>query len=295
MTDATYSRALLIFAFVRQEFDRTGDIIRGLMPLFEPIFAEMDGEMFSPSDFASRVERLYGLKMHPYVAEDWVPRFEEAGLLEQAGSDHYSQSYRCKGAPLKLASPDGADVEAIVEELTTHAEGRLRESASTLSRLNIENGIIKRLYKPEFLALLSRPQKTFTKSSTLTLSSTDADDTAVDPESLLDFILADRLLALSHENRVQFDAITDIAGGALVSEVVLALRNPPSRGQTAKNIEIYIDSPLILDLLDLSTRQNHEYTKLLIDDLKAMGVYLCQIASKPDPAFASNSDPFGYC
>lgn len=200
MTDGTYSRALLTFAFVRQEFDRTGDIIRGLMPLFEPIFAEMDGGMFSPSEFASRVEQLYGLKMHPYVAEDWVPRFEEAGLLEKVGSDNYSQSYRCKGAPLKLASPDGADVEAIVEELTAHAEGRLRERGSDLSRVNIEDGIIRRLYKPEFLALLSRPQKTFTKSSTLSLSSTSADDTSVDPEALLDFILADRLLALSREN-----------------------------------------------------------------------------------------------
>jgi len=234
----------------------------------------MNGEVFSPIDFSAKVERFYGLRMHPYVAEDWIPRFEEAGLVEKISGDHYSQTYRCRSGAFAVPVQAGPAVSEIVSELIAHTASRLREHGSQLNEDEIEAGIIKRLYKPEFIALLSRPQKVFSDTSTLTLSAAPSDETAVDSESLIDFILADRLLTLSRENRPQFDAIADIAGGALVSEVVLALRSPPIRGQTAQGIEVFLDSPLIIDFLDLSDKQQHQYAKLLIDDLKAMGVYL---------------------
>lgn len=272
MSNRVYTRPLLTFAFVSQEFAKSGDVIQGLMPLFTPIFAEMSGNIFSPQAFSEKVEAFYGLRMHPYVAEDWVPRFEAAGLLEEIRGDKFSRTYRCK--PQSLIQPDQNvfPVAEIVDELTNHTNRRLRDRGIEIGLPAIEHGIIERLSKPEFIALLGRPQKTFPKAPKLTLSARVPDET-VDPESAIDFILAERLIVLSQTNRARFEEIAAIAGGALVSEVILSLRSPPKRGQTIGS-EIFIDSPLIIDLLDLSDLNQHQYAKLLIDDLKKMGAYL---------------------
>src|SRR5690606_18137058 len=76
-------------------------------------------------------------------------------------------------------------------------------------------------------------------------------------------------------NPRQFDLISKVASGALVSEIVLNLRNPPKIGQkVASGCVIYLDSPFIIDLLDLADKRQHIYASDLVKDLKDSGAYL---------------------
>ncbi len=54
-----FSRPLLMFAFVKESLDSTGDFVQGLMPLFIPIVKELAGEDFRPSQFAEALNRTF--------------------------------------------------------------------------------------------------------------------------------------------------------------------------------------------------------------------------------------------
>ena len=254
MVGISYSRALLTFAFVKQEFEQTGDLLRGFMPLFAPIFSSLGESIFDPREFTSKVESFYGLRMHPYVAEDWIPRFEDAGFIELIEGDRFNKTYRCRSRETTSMMQDASLITEVVNELVEHTDSLLRAHNFELDRTRIEEAIISRLCKPEFINILNRPQRNPINPNRLTLSKGKEEEALRHEDALIDFILADRLLHLFEHNKEHFAQVADVARGALVSEVVLGLRSPPKLGQSAKGTEVFLDSPIIIDLLDLSER-----------------------------------------
>ena len=75
------SHHLFHFALVHEEFNKTGDITRGLLPLFSPIFSDKEGETYDPSEVSEAMNQLYGIEMHPLVAEELAPKLLEKGVL----------------------------------------------------------------------------------------------------------------------------------------------------------------------------------------------------------------------
>lgn len=49
------SKELVTFAYVQEEYERTGDITAGLMPIFAPIIHEMSGQIFMAKKFSEKV------------------------------------------------------------------------------------------------------------------------------------------------------------------------------------------------------------------------------------------------
>lgn len=263
------TRPLIAFAFVKEEFDRTGDIVRGLMPLFEPIFGSMAGSPFDPRKFSEQVKSYYGLHINVLVVEDWVTRFEQSGFLESTG-DKYSRSYICK------AQSNSLDVEAVnqtqetLRALVDHVSERLVDHNFNVMRDSVEQSVIERLRRPDFLNLLLKPELSRKVGSTLSLPGSVA-DTGPDLEAAMDYVLAARLTWMADERPGQFKSVTNVAAGALVSEVVFNLRQPPVVGQKSGGTIAFIDSPLLLDLLDLADAKQHIYVTELLSDLKKTG------------------------
>lgn len=263
------TRPLIAFAFVKEEFDRTGDIVRGLMPLFEPIFASMAGNPFDPRKFSDQVKLSYGLHINVLVVEDWVTRFEQSGFLESVG-DKYSKSYVCKP---QSNSPNLETVEqtqAMLGELVDHVSERLVARRFNIARDAVEQAVIDRLRRPDFLNLLLKPELSRKIGSTLSLPG-NVVDVAPDLEAAIDYVLAARLIWMADERPGQFQSVTNVAAGALVSEVVFNLRQPPAVGQKSGGTLAFLDSPLLLDLLDLADHKQHSYISELLIDLKKTG------------------------
>jgi hypothetical protein len=263
------TRPLIAFAFVKEEFDRTGDLVRGLMPLFEPIFASMAGQAFNPQKFCDAVRAAYGLHLNVLVAEDWVSRFEHAGYLESVG-DKYSRSYICKPQSTAPDLEAAEKTQAMLGELVDHVSERLAARKLTRSRSDVEQAIIERLRRPDFLNILLKPELSRKVGSTLSLPGS-VTDSGPDIESAIDYILAARLIRMADEQPGQFTVVTNVAAGALVSEVIFNLRQPPAVGQKSGGTLAFIDSPLLLDLFDLADSKQHTYITELIEDLKRTG------------------------
>lgn len=95
------SNYLAAFALVANEYEKTGDAIQGLTPLFAPIVSASAGRIFEPAAFAKDFSEQYGLSMSGSVARALTDRMLGAGLLEKSQIDG---TIRCVGtSPDELA------------------------------------------------------------------------------------------------------------------------------------------------------------------------------------------------
>lgn len=76
-----HSRNLFHYAFVHEEFSRTGDVLKGLLPLFYPILEKNYKKKFEPVVFCNELNDFYGIKMNPYAAEELAFKLCEYGVL----------------------------------------------------------------------------------------------------------------------------------------------------------------------------------------------------------------------
>jgi hypothetical protein len=260
--NADLSPSLITFAFVKDEFDRRGDIYQGLMPLFAPVIKLRRGKDFDPLQFAKDVDEYYGLRMDPLVAMDLVKRLEDAGLLrEKSRTKEYVEYINCDPDVLDPTEAD-AFTQSVLEDFHSFLRQRLAEHQITFSDDNIEAAIFKRLSTMEFLSVINKPEETASKSRTLKLGRTkinEVEETESDKmESRLDVLCAAYAIKQFNDAPDKFQRLCDIASGALASEVVLTMRAPPSSGLDLRKTTIFFDAPLVIDLLNLGSEEDHE-------------------------------------
>lgn len=269
------SRALITFAFVADEFTKTGDITRGLLPLFAPLINKRAGQPFEPAKFASDVSTAYGLTFHPYVAEALAPRLADAGYLAVTSITNGSASYVNSALPESGTAFDDGLLDKIVQDYMTHARTLLSTTRINIDDNTLEQAFFARLRDPEFLSIVSKPQRSFKRTHTLTLRKKREADHVIDQEDHLDFIVADFIGYLASADQDKFHVVMQIANGALLSEIVLALREPPTTGNEFDGVTVFLDGPIVLDVLDLSDRANTAYAKELFSQLRRTKARIC--------------------
>ncbi len=275
----TYSRSLVTFAFVRDALQK-GDIVTGLFPLFAPAIKRHRGKPFDPQVFTKDLNELCGLSVHPFIVEDWAPRMAQQGLLvaresEAAGGRIFTN--------YTYADPDIPDVQGletrIVELFDTFeayaAELYKQHGLPVPKRDVLERELVERIQSMGFEDILSKPDRNGSSpglSGTLTLDKKSAESSPQQHAAqIMDVVCATFFLELSDKQKDKFDLVTDLAAGALGAEVVLTFRVPPKSGSSFKGMRVYLDSPLILDLLNVGGDQEREFASYLLDALKQEG------------------------
>ena len=167
------TRALIAFAYVADRFSKTNDIAQGLVPLFAPLISARAGTVFDPEVFANDVKNSYDIEMHPYVAEEFAAMLAKVGYLEEDRRGNVVQYTNLKR---ELPDPPVREeqLQALVGGFGAFAGPRLERIGSTLTPDKIEEAFIDRLVRPEFLALLLRPDNPVLGSKTLTLKPAEA-------------------------------------------------------------------------------------------------------------------------
>ena len=266
------TRALLTFAYVADQFTKTHDIVQGLMPLFAPLISKRAGTPFDPEQFAEDVMTTYDLELHPYVAEEFAGRLSASGFLHadhQSGTVHYTN--------LRCEIPDPPIHEEQLRELVdgfcVFSKRLLERIDSDVPTEELQAAFLDRLVQPDFLDLLLRPDKPSKNPKLLTLKQQDAPESNESPniEQQFDYLVASYILHVSEESPDLFELVVGAASGALVSEVILDLQHPLSDAQPLADIQVAVDSPLILDALELGHDGATEYAKKLIEQIQYVG------------------------
>jgi len=100
VTPMNRRRPLLTFAFVGEALSQTNDILSGLLPIFQPLIAELHGQIYHPGVLAARVTEVYGLDVTEDVIAELTPRLVLAGLIHRV--DSVAEVYRCEAPQKKL-------------------------------------------------------------------------------------------------------------------------------------------------------------------------------------------------
>ena len=266
------TRALTTFAYVADEFARTNDIAQGLVPLFAPLISRRAGTPFDPAQFAQDVKATYDLKLHPFVAEEFAPSLAVRGYLDadrQPGAIHYTN------LDCELPEPPIHENQLLelVDGFRSFSEARLIKTGSEVQAKQLETAFFDRLVQPDFLGLLLRPDRPAPDPKILTLRGSEQKhrDEAPNLEQQLDYLVASYILHVNRDEPDLFDSIVAAASGALVAEVVLDLQHPVGDAQPMIGIDVAIDSPLVLDALELGHDGATPYAVALIEQVKKAG------------------------
>lgn len=260
---ASVGRELVAFAFVEESYSKSGDIVSGLLPLFSPILGKRPNRVFDAAQFAADVQAAYDIPMSPIVADGLVERLAEAGLLRlESGESH---TYRINPNTTAAHSGSDAQVDRLLAEFCDFASEALARVRLTATVEELQSAFLKRLTTAHFLAFVDRREKNYFKGNTLTLRKVEDDDQdAVQLAQALDVVCAEFALAMMEAGNESADLLLRMVAGALIAEVVLTLQTPSS-GELLEKLAVVVDGPLILDQLDLSTPELHEYASDLFD------------------------------
>ncbi|WP_067522819.1 hypothetical protein [Endozoicomonas ascidiicola] len=250
------SRSLIHYSLVHEEFSKSRDLIKGLLPIFAPAIAKHNGEFYNPETFTAELESMYGLKMHPYVAEDIIPKLEAENLLcrTQAGK---KAAYINKSEQVFKSNIDQVNIfKELIDAFVQATEVMLHSSGLTMEKVSIEQAFHHRLARLDFI------NEEFN----------DKESTEV--ERLLNYSFSRFIESMSEKDRKYQDILEQAHSGAMIVEVILNLRTPPDSEKKLDNVQILVDAPILIDLLGLADSDLVKYSNELIKQISSSGAKL---------------------
>lgn len=267
------SRSLISFALVAQEYEQHGDIVMGLAPLFYPIAKEFAGKPFVPQQLCDELKRRYDIEMLPVVAEELAPRLTIKGLMTEIRKDNVITFFyaepKTNGIEQQTATYE-EQLSTVISAFVDYAEKHLVPHKIEITAEGLENAFYERIARLEFISIF-RGEKKEVKKGVLSLKP-QTEETG-DSERIFDFLVASFILHVREELPNLYPLFENIYSGALFSEVVLNIQ-APDRGSEHLELIVYIDAPLILDLLGLGYEAYQDYATQLFQQLANSGVQI---------------------
>lgn len=274
-------RQLITYAFLAQTNPTQGDLLSGLAPIVKPIARELAGRPFDAKEFSLRVEELYQISIHPWVADDLAPRLEKAGLLVKTQVTARVASYAYADIPQEFDEVSVDDIRRVLQRFVDYARPLLPRHNLELDDVQLEETFLRELTSLDFHAALLRPKRATASAAAHPARAEEmgqADVPAVAEQEALvlsnvTILCAGFILAMYQAEPGLYDLILRIATGAMVAEAVLNIQNP---GGTAslRGLRIALDGPFIMALLDLEETNSTAYARTLCEQMCQQGAFL---------------------
>lgn len=264
-------RALLAYCALADSLHRTNaNLLQALTPFLAPVCSMHAGKLFDAAEFSDAVFSLYGLR---------IPRLAVLGLAEQLERDKLLIPIAGKAskpvfqyATAKTLEIDDAHpvTEAEIDRVLADFTAACRDDPLLASESDqaLHEEFLERLLHTDSMKLLSRREGTGTpkqEEKTLTLKKPVIDP--VEQRVLrLDFHVAQYLLDLQAKTPDLFNRVSDIAFANMAAEALACFSEPADGATTLDGLTVYLDSPLLLDVLGV----NVDYTEYGLELLQML-------------------------
>lgn len=272
-------RQLITYAFLAQTNPTQGDLLSGLAPIVKPIARTLAGQPFDAKEFSLRVEELYQISIHPWVADDLAPRLEKAGLLVKTQVTARVTSYAYADIRQEFDEVSVSDIRLVLQRFVDYARPLLDRHKLELDDERLEETFLLELTSLDFHASLLRPRRATVQAhpgkaeevrQAGVLDVAEQEALALSNVSIL---CAGFILAMHQAEPALYDLILRIATGAMVAEAVLNIQNPGAAA-SIKGLRIVLDGPFIMALLDLEDSSATAYARALCDQMREQGALL---------------------
>ncbi len=263
-------RELVTLAFVGQEIGRTQDFLSALRPLFVPIAQDLQGEFFDAAQLKRDLEVRYGISVPEDVCAFLTGRLHTQGLLSREAETATSALFRWK-VPSDIPVYDSEDVhealDALVAELVT-----FRNQFPSLVFNEFEGG--------DLLAIFLEYLKTTDNAmaGVVQAGASEAPSITIAGKKIFrdekGYFCAKFLEYLAAANPGVMQWVSRLSTAALVSEVVLSLKEPPTRNFSLNGAVYYLDAPFLLELLGSSGKDRKDNARYTAEKISKAGALL---------------------
>jgi len=272
------NRKLISFAYLAQATRSEDDLLSGITSIFKPIAKVKAGQIFNPAEFCETINEMYGLKIHPWAAEDLIPRLvANEVIIEQKVSDDVKQ-YIYAEINEDFLSITEQDINSVVYQFIEYCKPILETHESHIDEDELGSKFLDHLVDLNFISVALRP--TDHKISDIEKITLDSDKKKwkedVQVTARMNTLCASFIINSYHNNTVLYDLIVQIVSGALASEVILNFQEP-AKDVDLSGINIVLDTPFLMAYLNLSCEKEHIFSddlcSLLIDKNAQISVF----------------------
>lgn len=268
--------ALLAYCALADRLHKPGaGPIQALTPFFASVCKVHAGELFDAAKFSASVAGMFGLHIPRLAALGLAEQLEKEGLLEALSGHASSTVYRYR-TPQPGAEDDSAlavsepEIDQVLAQFVTVC--RTDPLLVEMEEIALQKEFLDRLLHVDSMRLLHRREgSTAAKRGTSTLTLAPQLLDANERRDLrLDYQVAQFLLDLRDNNQTLFGRVSDIAFANMAAEALACFSEPSGSPDGLNGMVIYMDSPLLLDVLGVNA-DYAEYGRELLDMVKASG------------------------
>lgn len=271
-------RALRVFSVLERYGEGSNNPLDSLLPFFEPLLSELDGQIYDPADFAKAVREQYRWNFTRDIAEEFCGRFAAKGWLTKVTE--------AKGiAVFQINHPSTS--EPIGSEEASKLEARLHAVAVDFSKFVADISPLTafdRSYEEfadilvEWLVSIDAYSEDVLRYSVHTGAQNDKGKLGIfvnipDTSTLTDeerFLAARFVKKLFDEGSEKAIDLCKLASVGLLTEVVQDFQKPLSSVKKT-DLCIYLDAPVAMDLLGVSGKAAKENIAPILNEFNKIG------------------------
>ena len=251
--------------------------MQALTPFLAEACQQFAGELFDAAKFSTAVAERYGIRIPRLAALGLAEQLAREGLLAIVSGHANSTVYRyTKIQTLVDASSSSPLTEREIEAVLSSFVERCRADTrlSTRDEQSLHGAFLDRLLNADSMRILGRREASIIakkSADTLVLKKPSDPGEQSDSEELhLDFLVSQFLIDLRDTNATAFERVSNVAFANMAAEAIACFREPPTEGSSLGALTVYLDSPLLLDMLGVNT-EYADYGRELLEAIKASG------------------------
>jgi hypothetical protein len=256
-------RALIAYCVLAEKLRTPGQgIMQALTPFLAEACQQFAGELFDASKFSDAVLDRYGIRIPRLAALGLAEQLAINGLLTPLSNHSTSIVYKYTKQETPETAADypvtEAEIEAVLQSIVVYCRTDNRLEAWDNAKL--QAAFLDRLLNVDSMRLLVRREASIAAKKTAdTLIIQKPLKAAEQPdkgELHFDFLVSQFLLDLRDKNYTAFERVSNVAFANMAAEAIACFQEPATAEKSLAGLTVYLDSPLLLDMLGV----NIEYT-----------------------------------
>ena len=251
----------------------TQDIRSVLLPLIQPDLSDLDGQIFSPSELAKRLNASYQLNLNASVIEAFIPLFLQKGWLIRLNQKAQPEAFVVNCKTDQVSRDQQEQFFARSNEITLEFREYIRQLDPLASVRKGDDELLpmlvdwigsidifddRELQEKKTVERVGR--KLAVKFETIDNKRTDENE----------FLVARFVSYLFDKNSHLIPFLNELVGVSLITEIVKDFQKP-SGPVTKTDLAVYLDAPLALEYIGLSGSAAKKSITEIISRLTAVG------------------------
>lgn len=277
-TNQKPKRALLAYCALAQKLSTPGvGIADALVPFLAEACVELEGQLFDAGKFSAAVLGRFGLKIPRLAALGLTELLCRHQLLESISSTPSSSVYRHRrqrqAAGQSVSAVTEGQIESVLVAFSIFCQND--ERLKGLARETLDAAFLDRLLNVESMRLLGRKEGGIAikrSAGTIVLDPLKNQEIGrtTKEELHLDYMMSQFLVDLQAKDTSGFELVSDIAFANMAAEAIACFCEPSDGKSSLEGLTVYLDSPLLLDMLGVNSEYS-DYGKELLETIKSSG------------------------